>query len=294
MTRVTYPPEERKARLDQASDKLTQAVESIVTGEDWQRYLDFAAQLHSYSARNVFMLMEQAEARGWDGLGHVAGFKAWLNMDRHVRKGETSLKVLAPCRYKIRDDDGTERYVVRGFTVASVFASRQTDGEGEIPEPVRPELLTGDGPSGAWDALRELVEAQGFSVTRGPLSPANGTTDMITRTVTVADRLEGAAAVKTLAHELAHVLMHNGPLCDYLANRGRCEVEAESVAYLICDTFGLATDCYSFAYVANWSRGEMAVVIEAADKVRTCAAGILGSLGDVETGAVESGELVAA
>ena len=279
----------RSERLNEATERLEHAVEAITTGDDWQRYLAFAAQLHSYSVRNVFMLMDQAEARGWESLGHVAGFKTWLSHDRHVMKGETSLKVLAPCRYKVRDDDGTERYVVRGFTVASVFAARQTDGEGEIPEPVRPELLTGNGPSGAWEALTELVEAQGFSVTRGPLSPANGTTDMIARTVTVADRLEGAASVKTLAHELAHVLMHNGPLCEYLANRGRCEVEAESVAYLVCDAFGLATDCYSFAYVANWSRGEMAVVIEAADKVRKCATIILESLS-----VAESAQLVAA
>jgi hypothetical protein len=104
----------------------------------------------------------------------------------------------------------------------------------------------------------------------------------VDHTVTVADRLDGAAAVKTLAHELAHVLMHNGPLCDYQANRGRCEVEAESVAYLVCDAFELASDGYSFAYVANWSRGEMAVVLDAADKVRKCAATVLESMSVAE------------
>jgi hypothetical protein len=140
-----------------------------------------------------------------------------------------------------------------------------------------------------WDALTGLVQAQGFTVARGELATANGTTDMLTKVVTVADRLDGAASVKTLAHELAHCLMHNGPICEYLANRGRCEVEAESVAFTVCDAFGLASDDYSFAYVANWARGDMAVVIEAADKVRKCAATILESLS-----AVEAGELVAA
>jgi antirestriction protein ArdC len=273
---------DRQVKLDEATERLTQAVESIVTGEDWQRYLAFASELHTYSARNVFMLLEQAEDRGWDSLGHVAGFKTWQGLGRQVRQGEKSLKILAPCRYKVTEDDGTEHYAVRGFTVASVFAARQTDGDGVVPEPVRPELLTGDGPTGAWDTLTELVAEQGFSIERGPLEPANGTTDMVTRTVTVADRLDGAAAVKTLAHELAHVLMHNGPICDYLANRGRCEVEAESVAYLVCDAFGLASDGYSFAYVANWSRGEMDVVLAAADKVRKCAATILESLSDAK------------
>lgn len=285
MRKTTYTPEQRKQRLDDASERLSQAVTAITNGDDWQRYLAFAAQLHNYSARNVFMLMDQAEARGWDSLGHVAGFKTWLGLGRCVRKGETSLKVLAPCRYKVRDEEtGQDVWIVRGFTVASVFAARQTEGEGSIPEQVRPELLTGDSPSGVWDVLRKLVEAQGFTVERGPLGEsANGTTDMLAKVVTVGDHLSGAASVKTLAHELGHVLMHNGPFCEYLANRGRCEVEAESVAYLICDAFGLATDSYSFAYVANWARGEVAVVIEAADKVRKCASAILGSLPVVET-----------
>lgn len=292
MAKVTYTPEQRKQRLDEASDRLTQAVEAITTGDDWQRYLAFAASLHSYSARNVFMLMDQAEARGWDSLGHVAGFQAWIGLSRCVRKGETSLKVLAPCRYKTKDNEtGQDVWIVRGFKVASVFAARQTDGEGSIPEPVRPELLTGDGPNGAWDALTELVKAQGFMVKRGPLGGStNGTTDMLGKVVTVGDHLSDAASVKTLAHELGHVLMHNGPICEYLANRGRCEVEAESVAYLVCDAFGLASDGYSFAYVANWARGDLAVVIDAADKVRKCASTILERL----TASEMTGERVAA
>jgi hypothetical protein len=83
---------DRQVKLDEATERLTQAVESIVTGDDWQRYLAFAAELHPYSARNVFLLLEQAEARGWDRLGHVAGFKTWQGFGRYVRKGETSLR----------------------------------------------------------------------------------------------------------------------------------------------------------------------------------------------------------
>ena len=79
---------DRQVKLDEATERLTQAVESIVTGDDWQRYLAFASELHTYSARNVFMLLEQAEDRGWDTLGHVAGFKTWQGLGRHVRKGE--------------------------------------------------------------------------------------------------------------------------------------------------------------------------------------------------------------
>ena len=117
-----------------------------------------------------------------------------------------------------------------------------------VPEPVRPELLTGDGPDGAWDTLAGMVEAQGFSVQRG--SNCNRPTALPTwwpRT----SRLRIVSTVlrpRKLWHTNSPTfLMHNGPLCDYLANRGRCEVEAECVAFFVCDAFGLASDGYSFA-----------------------------------------------
>jgi hypothetical protein len=155
---------------------------------------------------------------------------------------------------------------------------RSPDGDGDIPEPIRPTLLAGEGPEGAWDVLAQLVEDRGFRIEREQLFPANGTTSMTTKVVTVADRLDDAAAVKTLAHELAHVVLHSDPNCDYHANRGRCEVEAESVAYLVCCELGLETDTYSFPYVASWANGEVKVVTAAADRVLGCARGILEQL----------------
>ena len=222
-------------------------------------------------------LFQQAMVRGWDDLGHVAGFRTWLSLGRHVRKGETGLAVLAPVRVKVTAEDGLESWIVRGFKLEHVFAACQTDGEGEIPEPIRPSLLVGQAPVGAWDALRRLVETRGFSVTRAPLFPANGTTSMATREVTVADRLEDAAAVKTLAHELAHVILH-ADTCDYHANRQRCEVEAGSVAFVVCRELGLETDVYTFPYVATWASGEVKVVANAAERVLGCARGILEEL----------------
>ena len=187
--------------------------------------------------------------------------------------------MLAPAKYKVTDEEtGEVSWKLRGFTIDTVFAACQTDGDGEIPEPVRPTLLNGAGPVGAWDALAELVNTKGFKVVRSPLFPANGETSFGTHKVTVADRLEDAAAVKTLAHELGHVLMHSDTTLDYHGNRGRCEVEAESVAYLVCRELGLETDAYSFAYVATWAAGEIRTVTEAADKALGCAREILEQL----------------
>lgn len=277
-TMTFYTPEERKARLEAAHADLTAAVEAISTSEHWVAFLDFARKLHNYSAQNRMWLFQQAMLRGWHDLGHIAGYRTWLTLRRYVRKGERGLQVLVPVRVKTTDDDGSERWAVRGFKVEHVFAARQTEGDGEVPEPIRPVLLIGDGPRGGWDSLAGLVAARGFELKRGGLCPENGVTSFTTRTVVVADRLDDAAAVKTLAHELAHVMLHALESIDYHANRARCEVEAESVAFLVCHELGLATDLYTFPYVASWASGSTALVVETAGRVLTTAAAIVAEL----------------
>jgi antirestriction protein ArdC len=274
MARITYTPEERKARLASAHEELTAAVEAISTSADWVAFLEFARKLHQYSAQNRMWLFQQAMLRGWDDLGHVAGFRTWLELGRHVRKGERGLMVLAPMRVKVRGEDGEEHWALRGFKVEHVFAACQTDGDGEVPtSPLRPELLTGSAPDGIWDALAAQVAAHGFKLERKPLAPENGYTSFTTNIVVVADRLEDAAAAKTLAHELAHALLHRD--VDYYTNRERCEVEAESVAYMVCRELGLETDQYSFPYVSGWARGDLKVVTAAADVALKAAGAIL-------------------
>jgi antirestriction protein ArdC len=282
MAEVTYSPEERKARLENAHAELTAAVEAIATSDDWRAFLDFARKMHAYSAQNRIWLFQQAMMRGWDDLGHVAGFRAWLALGRYVRKGEHGLSVLAPVRVKVTGDDGSESWVVRGFKVEHVFAARQTGGDGDIPEPIRPRLLTGEGPAGAWAGLSGLVAARGFAVERAELYPANGLTSFTTKVVTVADRLDEAAAIKTLAHELAHVMLHAPDQVDYHTNRDVWEVQAESVAYLVASELGLASDSYSFPYVASWAKGDIKLVTATADRVLACANEIIEALDQVQ------------
>lgn len=292
--RPTYTPEERKARLEAAQEEMTEAIEAIGTGEEWLAFLRFANKLHRYSAGNRMWLYAQALSRGWDDLGYVAGFNAWKSLGRTVKKGEKSLKVLAPCRYKAKDaETGEERWVMKGFTVESVFEARQTEGEGEVPtNPAKPQLLTGEGPDGAHDALATLVASKGFSLTTEATLPANGYTSFGELKVALGEHLAPAAALKTLVHELAHVLLHGPGQVDYYQNRERCEVEAESTAYLVCGELGLETDQYSFPYVAGWSKGDTKVVTQAADTALRTAQTILDLLAGEP--AVQADELVAA
>lgn len=288
MAKVTLTTEQRKERLDAASAQLEAAVSAIVTGDDWQRALAFAGRFHRYSANNVMLLMAQCAERGYRDANYVAGFRSWLSLDRHVRKGEKGLAILAPCKYRTTDDEtGEEAWQVRGFRVEHVFADCQTDGEGEIPTRPAPQLLTGEGPEGLWDALAAMVSEQGYRIERQRFGAENGRTDYATRLVTVARELEPAAAVKTLAHELAHVMMHEHRLG---GDRGWIECEAESAAYLVLDAFGLASGAYSFGYVASWSGGKSETVSTALECAKRCAADILAALGSVD---VESAELAA-
>jgi DNA primase catalytic core len=132
-----------------------------------------------------------------------------------------------------------------------VWDVSQTTGR-PLPEAPRPRLLTGQAPHGLWDALTDQIAAAGFTVHRGDCGTANGLTDPATHTVRVRPDLDDAQAVKTLAHELAHVHLHVRE--PRLAEcRGTVEVEAESVAYLVIAAHGLDTSGYTFPYVTGWA-----------------------------------------
>ncbi len=165
--------------------------------------------------------------------------------------------------------------MLRGFRVAHVFDISQTDGD-PLPD-VAPELLTGQGPAGLWDDLAAQVAGHGYTLERGDCSGANGFTDPARRVVRVRADVDDAQAVKTLAHELGHLECgHVEDLPTYLTCRGRCEVEAESVAYVVAAAHGLDASGYTFAYVAGWSGGDLTCVRQAAETVTRAARTILG------------------
>ena len=277
---------DRSDKLTEAHDRLTEAVEALVSGVDWQNFLTMAAKLRTYSANNVLLILGQAPRAT-----QVAGYRTWQALGRQVRAGEKGIAILAPCRYRTSADDdsdhsgagddqpqgATSRMVVRGFRVVHVFDISQTDGD-TLAQPARPELLQGEAPPGLWDALAAQIAAEGYTVERGDCGAANGRTNFDTRSVRVRADIDDAQAAKTLTHELLTALLHDGS--EYATGcRGRAEVEAESVAYLVCDRAGLATDSYSFViYVAGWSGGDADTVRATAERVVTCAGRIVDGL----------------
>jgi hypothetical protein len=132
-----------------------------------------------------------------------------------------------------------------------------------------------------WDGLAFQVKGEGYTLRRGECqhARAKGETDPATRTVTVRDDLQPAQACKTLAHELAHIrLGHVNDLPTYLACRGPAEIEAESVAFMVCAEAGLDSADYSVAYAAGWADGDVAAIRATAEKVIALARSITDAL----------------
>ena len=269
-------------KLTEAHEQMVQAVESLVSGDDWAQMLAVASRFHHYSFGNVCLILSQRS-----DATKVCGYQMWVALGRQVRRGERGIAILAPWVSRgrpVEDSDDTEHpevaRVLRGFHVVHVFDIAQTDGP-DLPE-VAPNPLQGTAPDVLWDRLAEQVVASGFALVREDCSPANGQTDFLRRTVAVRPDLSDAQAVKTLAHEIGHVLLHDDEKFRGLTGqscRGLAEVEAESVAYLVCSSAGLGTDQYTFPYVARWADGDVALVRSAAERSLGAARTITTAIG---------------
>jgi antirestriction protein ArdC len=275
----------RTEKVQAALAVLGTAVSGLRSGEDWTRYLGFQSKLYNYSANNVMLLVAQHIALFEAGKvatpipSYVASYRKWLELGRQVAKGQTGLAVIAPMRGTRREATGPDGNVIRvlgkdehpepgeqevrtsfmrGFTVEKVFSAEQTTGE-PLPERPSPQLLEGEAPPGLGVAVAALIESKGFTVatvaSASFIRGANGLTDWRQRTVQVRDDMDDASMVRTLIHEAAHVLLHDGSRPATMP-RGLKEVEAESVAFVASRVHGMGTGEYSFPYIAGWAGTE--------------------------------------
>lgn len=282
---------ERREQLERWQSEIADKVTALVDGEEWQRWLGVAARFHQYSFRNSLMIwMQRPDAT------LVAGYQAWRSsFGRQVNKGETGIRIFAPVPRRVdqvKPDgspvvDAAGRPVrsveVVGYRLASVFDVSQTSGR-ELVEPPSPQLLTGQAPAGLWDRLQGLLEDRGFRVERGDCGGANGVTRYDEQLVRVRADVDDAQAVRTLAHEAGHVLLHSPQANQGVAQcRGRVEVEAESVAYLVTAAHGLDAAQYTFTYVAGWAESA-----QASSPPDTSLADIISSTGSRVIGAADT------
>jgi hypothetical protein len=276
-------PEAREDRLAAIHSQLLEQVAKLTSSQEWRAMLTVAARFHTYSPNNVLLIAaQQPDAT------RVAGYRAWAQLGRQVRKGESGIAILAPVLR--RRDPGTAEVaaqatppvtdkavsgsrVLAGFRVTHVFDVSQTDGP-DLPD-IRPELLDGGSPLGLWSDLYDQVEAAGYTIDYADLGPANGRTDFTEQSVVLHTARSGAQLTKTLAHELAHIDLHAPESRPDGLTRDRAEVEAESVAYVVTAAHGLRTEDYSVPYVTGWAGGNTEVIAQTATRVLTCARAIL-------------------
>jgi N-terminal domain of anti-restriction factor ArdC/IrrE N-terminal-like domain len=266
---------EETDRRSELLAQLTEGISSLTTSEVWLRHLDWQSRFHRYSFGNVVLIAAQCPEASY-----VAGFHAWRRRGRSVRRGEKAIWILAPMAVRrAAKDESEDARVIRGFKHVPVFDVSQTEGD-ELPATCH--KLCGDPPPRCFAGLCRVAGSIGYTVEPTSLPEGlNGDCQFTLRRIRVEARNSPAQQVKTLAHEIAHAILHQGH-----PDRRLAELEAESTAYVVCQCLGLDTGAYTFGYVATWAGGgEQAVagIKASGTHIQEAAAMILSLLGEDES-----------
>ena len=286
-------------RMKEITDRLETGIQELFDSDRYKAYLTTMAKFHNYSFNNTLLIAMQ-------GGQLVAGFNKWKDtFHRTVKKGEKGIKILAPAPYKVKqkmekldeqgkpilDKDGkplTEEKTVRipAFKVVSVFDVSQTEGE-PLPSIAVDEL------SGSvqdyQDFFKALEQASpvpiGFEDIEGG---AHGYFHLLDKRIAIQEGMSQLQTIKTAIHEIAHAKLHaidpDDPEQTNRPDSRTREVQAESVAYAVCQHYGLDTSEYSFGYVAGWSSGrELAELKASLEIIRNAAHELISALDDGNT-----------
>ena len=286
-------------KLKEITDRLEQGITELFDSERYKEYLQVMSKFHNYSFNNTLLIaMQKPDA------SLIAGFSAWKNnFGRNVMKGQKGIKILAPSPFKIKKemekiDPQTQKAIIGkdgkpvteekeitipAFKVVSVFDVSQTEGR-EIPD-IAVNMLTGDVEhyKEVFAALEKTSPVPvGFEKIEGG---AHGYYHLEDKRIALDEGMSELQTLKTLIHEIAHAKLHdidlNAPLEDLenRPDRRTREVQAESIAYTVCQHYGLDTSDYSFGYVAGWSAGrELAELKSSLETIRSTAAEIINSI----------------
>lgn len=249
-------PKARKAEMEALHNTLAAQVETLRSSDQWVNYLKFCQAFHRYSFNNLLLILAQNP-----GAAKVAGYRTWQSLGRQVRKGEKSIRILGGRNFTSTETDertGEETTANRtAFFPCSVFDLAQTepiDGAEDATITLA-HRLEGTDDHSIYHAITEHLTATGWTVSREDLGGrVNGYASPDGQRVVIEAELSPAQAAKTALHEAAHIALgHTSQdYSEYVAHRGRCEVEAESVAYVLAGIFGLDTSAYSVGYLAHW------------------------------------------
>lgn len=261
---------DRNQRMKEITERLEQGVKDIFTSEMYANYLRTMSQFHSYSFNNTLLIhLQKPEA------SLVAGYQTWQKkFHRQVRRGEKGIQIIAPAPIRTREEiekvdpatmepvlkpDGTPEmeeveYIIPRFRVTTVFDVSQTEGE-PLPELETPELL---GSVENYEIFMQAIR----DISPVPIrfdeieSGAKGYYSSVDKEIVIQKSMSESQTMKTGIHEVTHAKLHDRDIMEEMDEKKdqmTREVEAESVAYTVCQYFGLDTSDYSFPYIAGWS-----------------------------------------
>lgn len=256
--------EYRENKQTQAREAIERAARALLTSDGWRRWAQTRASFHNYSACNCMLIaMQCPEAT------QVAGFKAWQQLGRQVRKGEHAIRIMAPMLVKRRDEQGQETDdTITLFRAVSVFDVSQTDGD---PLPARPcEPVKGDSHAHYLARLERYAQSIGYRVEYRPLEHVGGFCRASERLICVSASIPSAnGRVRVLVHELAHAV---GVPTYKEHGRADAEVIVETAAVIVCGSIGLDTSGESIPYIAGWGeRNDVQAIRSYAETVETIA-----------------------
>ena len=260
-------------KVKEITARLEQGIQAVFDSDRYKEFLTAMSKFHDYSLNNTILIAMQ-------GGNLVKGYSQWQKeFDRHVKSGEKGIKIFAPAPYKVKklvdkidpdtrkpilDSEGKtvkeeKEVTVPAFKVVTVFDISQTEGK-EFPDlSVKPLLADVEQYEDFFAALEKAspVPIAFEQITNG----ANGYFSLTDKRIAIKEGVSELQAVKTAIHEIAHAKLHDvdlnaPPEQQNRVDRHTREVQAESVAYTVCQHFGLDTSDYSFGYVAGWSSGK--------------------------------------
>ena len=296
---IVLTSEKPAEKLKEITDRLEQGITELFESERYREYLRVMSKFHNYSINNTLLIaMQKPDA------SLVAGFSAWKNnFGRNVMKGQKGIKIIAPSPYKVKQEmkkidphtqqpiigkDGKQvteekEITIPAYKVVSVFDVSQTEGK-ELPD-IAVDELTGD-----VERYRDFFAALektspvpiGFEQIPGS---SHGYYHLEDKRIAIQEGMSELQTLKTAIHEIAHAKLHdidlNAPENEQQprVDKRTREVEAESVAYTVCQHYGLDTSDYSFGYVAGWSSGrELSELKSSLETIRSAAAEIINSI----------------
>ena len=235
--------------MEELTQMLQTGLEEYATSEKYRDLLRVMSLFHNYSANNCLLIALQCPHASY-----VAGYTSWRNnFHRQVKKGEKAIRIISPVRYKKKNEEDEEEERI-GFKSASVFDISSTY---QIPD-MEPVQIGVSDLQGHIENYKDFLHAF-QSVSPVPVDfrlfdgDARGYYSDAEKIIVVQDGMTERQSVKTLIHEIAHAMLHTKEqLQECKKDRKQKELEAESVAYIVCEHYGFDSEDYSFPYIVGW------------------------------------------